>query len=156
MRTLFKSTAIIGLVCFVNINLKAQTVLTFKHYNSSVSFYERDLDTWFNNLVGNNNILSKNRALAFNEYSDFKVNILKAMKDKVYFEVDNLRYFKQPHTFTNDYYLKKDTEEYKKMLKFAKNVGKKDSFLNSMKVREELLKHLVDLIIENGKAIPSN
>ncbi|WP_343522030.1 hypothetical protein [Pedobacter sp.] len=78
------------------------------------------------------------------------------MKNNAYFTVDNLRYMTIPSSFGDSYYLKKDSDKYKSMLKSAKQVGKKDWFVNVMKIRETFLSALTDLVIENSKNIPEN
>ena len=152
-----KSATFIGVLLLLNITVaNSQTILTFKHYTSSVSFYERDLDTWFNTLLNENTTLSKDRKLSYEEYTNFKISIIQAMKNKAYFEVDNLRYMKIPNELGYDYFLQKDSDKYKATLKKAKQVGKKDWFVDVMKIRQAFLGELTDLVIENGKKIPSN
>lgn len=147
--------AVVGVLSLLIFTALAQDkTLTFKHYKSSISYNESDLDNWFNAKLMNNATLSNDKKLAYEEYTHFKSSIIEAMKHNSYFEVDNLRYFTLPNTLGTDYYLDKKSERYKTLLKSAKRVGKKDWFIKTMEIRVVMLSYLTDAIIEGSKSIP--
>lgn len=147
--------AITALLLLLMFKAHAQDkTITFKHYKSSISYNESDLDNWFNGRINDNGTLANDRKLSYEEYSHFKTSIIEAMKHNSYFEVDNLRYFTLPYTLGGDYYLDKKSDRYKTLLKSAKNVGKKDWFVKTMEIRKVMLSYLTDAIIEDSKSIP--
>ena len=129
------------------------TILSFKHYDSLISFYESDLDKWYSVYSGENKILIKESDLAYKEYTFFKSRIAEGNKRQKYFWVDNLRYFRQTDLFDNDYYFKEGSDNYKLMLSTVKD---KSAFKKLNKIREIILSGIVDLVIANGKKILSN
>lgn len=153
---LAKTTRCLTVVILLLINKGAysqSTILTFKHYESLISFYESDLDKWYSTFLAESQTLSKESALAYKEYTAFKSKIIEGNKGHKYFWVDNLRYFRPTDLFENDYYFMEGSDNYKLMLS---NVKSKGDYKKLNKVRGALLGGITDLIIANGKKIPSN
>lgn len=129
------------------------TVLKFKYYNSYVSFYESDIDSWFSEYSKENTTLNKQTRLAHKEFINFKSKIIDGNAKQRYLEVDNLRYFRLPVQLGHDYYFGEGTDNYKTRLKNTKD---KKGFKVLMKVRESIINGFIDIIVESGKKLSTN
>lgn len=143
---------IIILILFIPLFLtsNAQKALTFKHYDKEIVFDESYLDQSFASFFANNKVLSKENQLTNAEYANFKTKIIEGRWYGRYLQVDNLRRF-YLNPFGDDYYYQLKTDQYKLKLQIAKKENRKDVFIKSMKIRNEILSWIVDLIIANSK-----